>query len=123
LELHTELVRGCVLCFPEGSNAPVVDAPKDVRVILVGQAPGVTETTTWVPFTGHAGRRLEGWPRLVSRGRRSTSPRSHVVFLRKAKGDGDKVPSRAMLANCRPSYSGSSSCSRWRSWSRSGGWP
>jgi uracil-DNA glycosylase family 4 len=44
-----------------GGNAPVVDAPKDVRVILVGQAPGVTEITTRQPFTGPAGRRLEGW--------------------------------------------------------------
>lgn len=37
LEEHRELVRGCALCFPEGGNAPVVDLPKRVRVMLVGR--------------------------------------------------------------------------------------
>lgn len=58
---HRGQVRGCSLCFPEGGNAPVVDLPKRVRVMLVGQAPGITEVTTRLPFTGPAGRRLEGW--------------------------------------------------------------
>lgn len=62
MERHTGLVRGYVRCFPEGSNAPVVDAPRGAGVILVGQEPtGVTQITTRGPFTGPAGRRLECW--------------------------------------------------------------
>ncbi len=103
MERHTGLVRGCVRCFPEGSNAPVVDAPKEAGVILVGQALGVTEITTRVPFTGPAGRRLEGWltEAGVSRAEIYISALARC-FPGKAKGGGDKVPSRAMLTNCRP---------------------
>jgi uracil-DNA glycosylase len=103
LERHTELVQGCVRCFPGGNNAPVVDAPKDVRVILVGQAPGVTEITTRVPFTGPAGKRLEGWLAGVGVSRMEIYLSALArCFPGKAKGGGDKVPSRAMLTNCRP---------------------
>ena len=42
LERHEELVRGCSLCFAGGGNTPVVDVPKEVRVLLVAQAPGGT---------------------------------------------------------------------------------
>jgi uracil-DNA glycosylase len=89
LERHTELARGCVRCFPEGSNVPVVDAPKDVRVIL--------------------GRRLDR--RLAGRSGRLAGGDSRAeiylsalarCFPGKTKGGGDKVPSRAMLTNCRP---------------------
>jgi uracil-DNA glycosylase len=103
LEKHRELVRGCALCFPGGGNAPVVDVAKDVRVVLVGRAPGSTEVTTRLPFTGPAGRRLEGWfsEAGVSREEIYLSALARC-FPGKARGGGDKVPSRAMLANCRP---------------------
>src|SRR5215210_4343913 len=100
---HGELVRGCSRCFPGGGNVPVVDAPEDVGVLLVGQAPGLTEVSTRLPFTGPAGRRLEGWLAKtgVSRGEIYLSALARC-FPGKARGGGDKVPSRAMLANCRP---------------------
>ena len=103
LEQHRELVRSCSRCFPSGGNTPVVDAPKDVGVLLVGQAPGLTEVSTRLPFTGPAGRRLEGWlaEAGVSRGEIYLSALARC-FPGKARGGGDKVPSRAMLANCRP---------------------
>ena len=80
-----------------------MDAPKRVRVLLVGQAPGLTEVSTRLPFTGPAGRRLEGWlaEAGVSRGEVYLSALARC-FPGKARGGGDKVPSRAMLANCRP---------------------
>jgi uracil-DNA glycosylase len=102
LEQHRELVRGCTLCFPEGGNAPVVDLPKDVRVMLVGQAPGITEVTTRLPFTGPAGRRLEGWLERAGVEREEIYLSALArCFPGKAKGGGDKVPSRAMISNCR----------------------
>jgi uracil-DNA glycosylase len=103
LERHRELVRRCSRCFPEGGNAPVVDVAKDVRVLLVGQAPGLTEAATRLPFTGPAGSRLEGWfsEAGVSRAEVYLSALARC-FPGKARGGGDKVPGRAMLDNCRP---------------------
>ena len=100
---HREAVRACARCFPAGGNAPVVDVPKRVRVLLVAQAPGLTEVETRSPFTGPAGRRLEGWFREagVSRDEVYLSALARC-FPGKAKGGGDKVPSRAMVRNCRP---------------------
>jgi uracil-DNA glycosylase len=102
LERHEELVRACSLCFPGGGNAPVVDVPKDVRVLLVAQAPGLTEVLTRLPFTGPAGARLEGWftEADVSRGEIYLAALARC-FPGKAPGGGDRVPSRAMIANCR----------------------
>ena len=103
LERHAELVRGCSLCFPGGGNAPVVDVPKETRVLLVGQAPGLTEVSTRQPFTGPAGGRLEGWfeEAGISRGEVYLSALARC-FPGKAPGGGDRVPSRAMMATCRP---------------------
>ena len=102
LELHREAVRHCERCFPAGGNAPVVDVAKDVSVMLVGQAPGITEVTTRLPFTGPAGKRLAQWFE------RAGIQRDEVYFSAlarcfpgKAKGGGDKAPSRTMISNCR----------------------
>jgi uracil-DNA glycosylase family 4 len=103
LERHRELVRGCSRCYPGGGNAPVVEEAKDVRVLLVGQAPGATEVETRLPFTGPAGGRLEGWlaEAGVSREEVYLSALARC-FPGKAKGGGDRVPGRRMLENCRP---------------------
>lgn len=103
LREHRERVRSCTLCFPEGGNAPVVDLPKPVRVLLVGQAPGATEVTTRLPFTGPAGKRLMGWFERAGVGRDEVYLAALArCFPGKAKGGrGDLPPSRAMMANCR----------------------
>jgi uracil-DNA glycosylase len=103
LERHRGLVLECSRCFPEGGNAPVVEVAKAVRVMLVGQAPGVTEVETRLPFTGPAGRRLEAWfaEAGVSRSEVYLSALARC-FPGKAKGGGDRVPGRRMLDNCRP---------------------
>jgi uracil-DNA glycosylase len=103
LEEHRNVVRACSLCFPSGGNAPVVDVPKRTGILLVGQAPGSTEVTTRLPFTGPAGRRLMGWFERagLSRGEVYLSALCRC-FPGKAKGDGDLAPSRDMISNCRP---------------------
>jgi uracil-DNA glycosylase len=103
LEEHREAVKFCSRCFPSGDNAPVVDVPKRTGLLLVCQAPGSTEVTTRLPFTGPAGKRLMGWFEQAGLSR-------EVVYLSalcrcfpgKAKGGGDLAPSRAMMQNCRP---------------------
>jgi uracil-DNA glycosylase len=103
LEEHRDLVRACSRCFPSGDNAPVVDVPKWTRLLLVGQAPGSTEVTTRLPFTGPAGKRLMGWFERAGLSREEVYLSALCrCFPGKAKGGGDLVPSRAMIQNCRP---------------------
>ncbi|MGI8651089.1 MAG: uracil-DNA glycosylase family protein [Rubrobacter sp.] len=100
------MVRACSLCFPASDNAPVADeakSPAEVLAMLVGQAPGITEVTTRRPFTGPAGKRLDGWLAEASLSRDEIHFAAVArCFPGKAKGGGDKVPSRAMIRNCRP---------------------
>ena len=103
LEAHRKSVRACSRCFPSGENAPVVDVPKRTRLLLVGQAPGSTEVTTRLPFTGPAGKRLMGWFERAGLSREEVYLAALCLcFPGKAKGGGDLAPSRAMMQNCRP---------------------
>ena len=103
LEEHRNVVRACSLCFPSGGNAPVVDVPKRTGILLVGQAPGSTEVTTRLPFTGPAGRRLTNWFERAGLSRVEVYLSALCrCFPGKAKGGGDLTPSRAMISNCRP---------------------
>ena len=84
----------------------MVDLPKNTDILLVGQAPGITEVTSRLPFTGPAGKRLEVW--LAEAG----VTREQVYFSAlarcfpgKAPGGGDKPPSQTMISNCRPHLS------------------
>jgi uracil-DNA glycosylase len=106
LEEHRNLVRACSLCFPSGDNAPVVDEPKQTGILLVGQAPGSTEVTTRLPFTGPAGRRLMGWFERAGLSRAEVYLSALCrCFPGKTKGSGDLAPSRTMISNCRPHLS------------------
>lgn len=103
LEEHRDVVRACSRCFPLGDNAPVVDVPKRTGMLLVGQAPGSTEVTTRLPFTGPAGKRLMGWFERAGLSREEVYLSALCrCFPGKAKGGGDLAPSRAMMQNCRP---------------------
>lgn len=103
LEEHRERVRSCSRCFPAGGNSPVVDVAKRTRVLLVAQAPGTTEARQGLPFVGPAGRRLEGWFERAGISREEIYLSALArCFPGKAKGGGDKAPSRAMISNCRP---------------------
>lgn len=102
IENHRRDVLRCSRCFPENDNFPVVDAAKDVRVMLIGQAPGVTEVTTRAPFSGPAGRKLQTWfERAGVRREEIFLSALARCFPGKAPGGGDRPPSRAMIQNCR----------------------
>jgi uracil-DNA glycosylase len=103
LEEHRASVRSCSRCFPLGDNAPVVDVPKRTGLLLVGQAPGSTEVTTRLPFTGPAGKRLMEWLARAGLSREEVYLSALCrCFPGKAKGGGDLAPSRTMMQNCRP---------------------
>jgi uracil-DNA glycosylase len=103
LEEHRANVRARSLCFPSGSNTPVVQLSKKSRILVVGQAPGSTEVMTRLPFSGLAGKRLMTWFESAGLSREEVYLSAvSKCFPGKAKGGGDLVPSRAMIRNCRP---------------------
>jgi uracil-DNA glycosylase len=57
-------IRACAKCVVAGyleRAAPVLDGDISDRVMIVGQAPGVVELTTRMPFSGRAGAELRRW--------------------------------------------------------------
>ena len=65
-QLHTQ-IRACRLCLEAGytiAPGPVFSGPgsdRGARVMLIGQAPGVTEAQVKRPFNAGSGRRLFTW--------------------------------------------------------------
>ncbi|MDF2155876.1 uracil-DNA glycosylase family protein [Vibrio sp. CAU 1672] len=56
-------VRACQLCaheLPLGAN-PVVQAGKDARLLIIGQAPGTRVHQTSIPWNDPSGNRLRQW--------------------------------------------------------------
>jgi uracil-DNA glycosylase len=78
------------------------------RVMVVGQAPGHRSVERGLPFSGPGGRVLHGW--LVRAGFAPVDFREHVYLTSLTKcdpgpnprGGGDRKPSPAELALCRP---------------------
>jgi uracil-DNA glycosylase len=76
--------------------------------MLVGQAPGVTEAQVKRPFNASSGRRLFQW--LAEAGFEETDFRARYYMTavtkcypgKHPKGKGDRKPSRAEQALCRP---------------------
>jgi uracil-DNA glycosylase len=104
-------MRACRKCLEAGFEitpgaifAGTVPAP----VMLVGQAPGVTEVQAQRPFNASSGRRLFQW--LAQSGFEETHFRSHYYMTAVTKcypgkrptGKGDRKPSRAEQKLCRP---------------------
>ena len=94
-------MRACVLC-PElaatRTQVVVGSGPADARLVVVGEAPGAVEDETGVPFVGRSGQLLD---RLLLE---AGTSRDDVAVLNtvKCRPPGNRVPTRAETANCRP---------------------
>ena len=108
--LHTQM-RACCRCLDAGypiAPGAVFSGPATARVMIVGQAPGVTETEVGRPFNASSGRRLFGW--LAQAGWDETEFRAtqYVTAVTKcypgksSGGKGDRVPTRAEQKLCAP---------------------
>ena len=63
LETLLKQVRACQICaddLPLGAN-PVVQAAKDARILIIGQAPGTRVHKTSIPWNDPSGDRLRQW--------------------------------------------------------------
>jgi len=104
-------MRACRRCLEAGyAVAPgaVFSGPAPAPIMLVGQAPGVTEAQVKRPFNASAGRRLFQW--LAEAGFDEAAFRAgyHMTAVTKCypgkhpSGRGDRKPSRAEQRLCRP---------------------
>ena len=128
-EYENEL-RSCIRCAPllstklvDPANStetvtprPIVRTPSPRSVMLIGQAPGLTEYRTNTPFSGQAGQDIRtlfeecGFSQSQFEQRVFTSavakcfPGSKLTKRRRGEGfrREDLKPSTAMLNNCRP---------------------
>ena len=109
-EVHARL-RACRLCLDAGYDIfprAIFSGSTAARIMLIGQAPGITEKEAGRPFNAGSGTRLFQW--LAEAGIEETWFRSTQYMTavtkcypgRAKSGSGDRVPSRAEQAFCRP---------------------
>ena len=105
--LHAQ-IRACTRCVDAGhlsAALPVVAGRMSDRVMVVGQAPGIIELTTRVPFSGRAGAELRRWLARAGIAEQDLPYRTSITkcFPGKAvTGSGDRRPSPAEVALCAP---------------------
>lgn len=109
-QLHTEM-RACRLCLEAGHAivpGAVVRGSLGAEVMLIGQAPGVTEVEAKRPFNAGSGKRLfqwlgeAGWDEAEFRARHYMTAVTKCYPGKDKGGKGDRVPSKAEQALCRP---------------------
>jgi uracil-DNA glycosylase family 4 len=105
--LHAR-IRACTKCVDAGyldTAAPVVAGDISDRVMIVGQAPGIVELTTRMPFSGRAGAELRRWLARAGIDEQHLPYRTAITkcFPGKAlSGAGDRRPSPPEIALCAP---------------------
>jgi uracil-DNA glycosylase len=109
-QLQTEM-RTCRLCLAAGHAivpGAVFRGSTGAEVLLIGQAPGVTEVEAKRPFNATSGTRLfqwlgeAGWDEAEFRARHYMTAVTKCYPGKDKSGKGDRVPSRAEQALCRP---------------------
>ncbi len=110
-QLHTEM-RACRLCLEAGHEivpGAVFRGNAGAEVLLIGQAPGVTEVEAKRPFNAGSGTRLFQWLGEAGWDEDAFRARHYMTAVTKCypgkdpkSGKGDRVPSKAEQALCRP---------------------
>lgn len=106
LDAHCASLAACRRCGNDPAIVPIVSQARAPRAMLVGQAPGQTETTGGKPFAGRAGRTLFQW--LARAGLDEPTARDVLYIAAITRcypgphpaGRGDRVPSPAERARC-----------------------
>ena len=109
-DLHIRM-HTCRLCLDAGYDIyprAIFSGGIGARIMLIGQAPGITEKKAGRPFNAGSGTRLFRW--LAEAGIDETWFRASQYMTaitkcypgRAKSGSGDRVPSRAEQSLCRP---------------------
>jgi uracil-DNA glycosylase len=109
-ELHARILA-CRLCQDAGyieRAAPVVAGKSGNRIMLIGQAPGVTELEVRRPFAGRAGKELFRWMASIGINEEEFRDRVYMTAVTKCfpgrtgGGSGDRRPNRQETELCAP---------------------
>jgi len=109
-QLHQEM-RACRRCLEAGhaiTPGAIFRGGPEARVMLIGQAPGVTEVEAKRPFNASSGTRLfqwlgqAGWEEDEFRARHYMTAVTKCYPGKDKGGKGDRVPSKAEQKLCRP---------------------
>jgi uracil-DNA glycosylase len=104
-------MRACRQCLEAGFSVTpgaVFSGPASARLMIVGQAPGVTECETGRPFNGSSGQRLfewlaeSGWDESTFRAAQYMTAITKCYPGRSPNGKGDRAPTRAEQRLCAP---------------------
>ena len=104
-------MRECRICLNKGYDivpGAVFQGRLGARVMIIGQAPGVTEVEAKRPFNASSGRRLfqwlgeAGWAEADFRGRHYMTSVTKCYPGKHTNGKGDRVPTKTEQAFCRP---------------------
>jgi uracil-DNA glycosylase len=104
-------MRACRRCLEAGypiAPGAVFSGLASAHVMVVGQAPGITETQAGRPFNGPSGRRLfdwlarAGWEEAQFRATQYMSAVTKCYPGKASGGKGDRVPTRAEQKLCAP---------------------
>ncbi|PID85712.1 MAG: hypothetical protein CSB13_06645 [Chloroflexi bacterium] len=110
-QLHTDM-RACRLCYDAGHAivpGAIFRGSPGAQVMLIGQAPGVTEVEAKRPFNAGSGKRLFQWLGQAGWDENDFRDNQYMTAVTKCypgkdtkSGKGDRVPSKAEQALCRP---------------------
>jgi uracil-DNA glycosylase len=104
-------MKACRRCSTAGFSitpGAIFSGPAPARVMVVGQAPGVTEVEAGRPFNASSGRRLfqwlgqAGWDEDGFRAAQYMTAITKCYPGKAASGKGDRAPSRAEQKLCEP---------------------
>lgn len=111
LQRLQDRMRACRLCLEAGHSITpraVFTGQASATVMVIGQAPGVTEVEAGRPFNASSGRRLfqwlgeAGWDEDEFRRRHYMTAVTKCFPGKSESGRGDRVPSKDEQELCRP---------------------
>jgi len=108
LDLHRRALAACTACAFGADVRPIVSEARSPRVLLVGRAPGRTETAGGRPFAGRAGRTLFRWLERAGIGEEEARRAIYIAAVTRCypgaapSGRGDRVPGADEQTRCAP---------------------
>jgi uracil-DNA glycosylase len=106
LDAHCARLSACRRCAFAPAVLPIVSRARAPRAMLVGQAPGQTETGGGKPFAGRAGRTLFKWLERAGLDEPTAREWLYISAITRCypgphpSGRGDRVPSPAERERC-----------------------
>jgi uracil-DNA glycosylase len=104
-------MRGCRRCLQAGFQivpGAVFSGVSSAQVMIIGQAPGITEAQVKRPFNAGSGRRLFEWLGEAGWGEKEFRSAQYMTAVTKCfpgkneSGRGDRVPTKIEQDLCRP---------------------